>query len=419
MMRKLYNFVTSVASPVVRIHLARRREDGKESEERFSERFGYAGQKRKNGHYIWFHAASVGESLSILPLIDKISGYNILITTGTVSSAKLLSGGNYQHQFVPVDLKPCVERFLQYWQPSLAIFVESELWPHLIFETKKYCPLILANASISEKSLNNWMRFPGLKEFALDMLAQFSEILVQSRKDVERFKILGQMQVEYFGNIKMAAAPLSYSPQELDRLKNMSTGRKIVLAASTHHDEEEQLAEIYQNLKKEVDNLLFIIVPRHPSRGKKIAELLQAKGLNIALRSQDDEINPQIDIYLANTIGELGIFYRMTDIAFIGGSLIKHGGQNPLEAARLDTAIIIGPNVESFEEIIEDMEKAHAIIKVSNHGELQNKLKYMIADETIIHQYQQNAREFANMQNHMSDKLLKKINDYLEVEKSD
>ena len=381
---KLYRIVTFLASPFLNLYLQKRRAGGKEDPERMSERMGHPGFPRPEGPLVWIHAASVGESLSILPLIQRITDYNpdlkILLTTGTTSSAKVVETrlpANAFHQYTPIDSILAVRRFLKNWKPDLALWVESEFWPNLLNETAKQCPIVLINARISNTSFSKWKRY---KSIIHRLLQNFDLCMPQSREDSRRLKELGAPHIKDIGNLKYDAPALPSDSKKMSALLNMIEDRHMWMASSTHAGEEEIIADTHNKLKETYHDLLTILVPRHPKRGEEIAALLKEKGLTCALRSEDDEVTPTTDIYIANTIGELGIFYRLASIVFIGGSLIKHGGQNPLEAARLECAILAGPHMENFRDITREMEENTAIIRVKNKDELAEKVDIFIHD---------------------------------------
>lgn len=383
-MLKLYQILTCLASPVIDLYLQRRKAKGKEDPVRFPERLGYASRPRPTGKLVWVHGASVGESLSILPLLNALMQrypqHHFLMTTGTVSSAammeKRLPAGAF-HQYIPVDRLPAVKRFLEHWQPDVALWIESELWPNLVTQTAARCPLLLLNGRISEHSFRNWQRYPSLGKRVME---SFSLVLPQSKHDAVRFEALGAKQVRYLGNIKFDSPPLPADPQKLEALQSAIGQRPVWLTASTHAPEEDIAGHTHLALKKQYPDLLTLIVPRHPNRASDIAGSLRTMGLQVSTRSLDEPITATTDIYLADTMGELGIFYRLAPIVFIGGSLIPHGGQNPLEAARLNCAILYGPHMENFLEIKRELEEAQASLCVEGEQALAPALAGLLAN---------------------------------------
>jgi 3-deoxy-D-manno-octulosonic-acid transferase len=346
----LYRGLTASLAPAVRLYLKRRQRRGKEDGARLGERFGIASAGRPAGPLLWIHTASVGEATSVFALMQRLveerPGIAILATTGTVAAARLLDSrlpAGVIHQFVPVDLPHPVEHFLDHWQPDLAIWVESELWPNLVFATQcRAIPMLLVNARLSASSQARWRLLSGLIR---RMLQGFALCLAQDQTQAERFRRLGASEVASVGDLKAAAAPLAADPVALAELRRQIGARPLWLAASTHAGEEEIAAAAHRRLAEARRDLLTIIAPRHPVRGPAIAERLGAGGLRVARRVAGEAIGPETEIYLADTLGELGLFFRLAGIAFIGGSLVGKGGHNPFEAARLDCAILHGPDM--------------------------------------------------------------------------
>ncbi|HJU18030.1 MAG TPA: glycosyltransferase N-terminal domain-containing protein, partial [Stellaceae bacterium] len=349
LMPYLYRALTGLLTPLAPALLHWRARRGKEDSARIGERRGIAGRKRPEAPLVWVHAASVGEATAILELIERIlrerPGCEFLVTTGTVTSARLLAArlpAGARHQFVPLDLPLYVARFLDHWRPDLALWVESELWPNLVLATRaRGIPLILVNARLSARAYTRWRRHPGL---ITPMLGAYALCLAQSEEQAERFRRLGAGAVASLGDLKAAAPPLPVDPVALRRLSRQVAGRPLWLAASTHDGEEEIAAAVHRAVGSRHERLLTIIAPRHPARGDAIAAMLRGRGLRLARRSRDERIEADTDVYLADTMGELGLFYRLSEIAFIGGSLCARGGHNPFEAARLGCAVMFGPD---------------------------------------------------------------------------
>jgi len=385
---KLYRWLTTLIGPIIDLWLIYRRRKGKEDHKRFPERLGHPGFPRPKGSLVWFHAASVGEATSILPLIEHMikqySDVNILITTGTVTSAKMLKPRLPErviHQYVPIDKMVTVRRFLAHWHPNLALWVESELWPNLVIETQKSgCPMIQINARISANSVQKWQRYGN---FSHDVLGCFSLSLSQSKEDQERLELLGAPHVKCLGNLKFDAPALPADPKETGRLVTMIGDRPIWVASSTHPGEETIISNVHCALKENHDRLLTIIIPRHPERGEALQSEFRNKGLSVALRSMKQEIGQETDIYIADTIGELGIFFRLAGIVFIGGSLVEHGGQNPLEPARLECALITGPWHTNFMRIYKELKDAEAVRIVQNEKDLLSQVETLLTDHDI------------------------------------
>lgn len=410
----LYRIFTSIGFPLILLFLLYRKYIGKEHNSRFFERFACSKLARPEGKLLWFHAVSVGEVNSIIPLIVKIKAIrpelNILFTTSTLNSAQIVVlrlEGHVIHQFSPIDSWPVIKLFLYKWKPDLAIWVESEFWPNMIFETNKTCEIILVNARISHNSFLKWLKH---KEFCQAMLENFSLILPQSQKTEQYLKILGAKNVKYLGNIKYASPPLPSGDFALKSVQKMiSRGRRIFIAASTHDKEEQVICDVHQGLRKIFPDFLTIIVPRDPSRSKEIIQMIKEKGLSLAIRSQNEDITDVTDIYLADTIGELGIFYRLSDIAFIGGSLINKGGHNPLEAARLNCAVMFGPNTFNFTEVCEQLVNEHAAKYVKDANDMKEHLQKLFGNVNMLTEFQENAKRVAENNNEILDETIKII----------
>jgi 3-deoxy-D-manno-octulosonic-acid transferase len=343
----VYRRLTGLARPLIELHLAGRLGRGKEDGERLSERRGIASRPRPPGVLVWLHAASVGEAQSALVLVERLlaetAAPSVLVTTGTVTSAQLMAERLPEgalHQFVPVDRAPWVERFLDHWRPDLALWIESELWPNLVLLTaSKGIPMALVNARMSERSLKGWRRFPGLIG---PMLDAFPLVLAQSEADGERLQRLGARRVLSTGNLKFAARKLAVEESERKRLGAAVGERPRWLAANTHAGEERIALAVHRRLAR--PGLLTLIAPRHPERGASIAQLAETEGLRLRRRSQGEIPDASTDVYLLDTLGEMGLAYDLAPISFIGGSLAPKGGHNPLEAAQFVTAILIGPD---------------------------------------------------------------------------
>jgi 3-deoxy-D-manno-octulosonic-acid transferase len=381
----LYRALTAAAAPLVRRYLRARCRRGREDPARLGERFGRAGVARPPGPLVWLHAASVGEAASVLALIERILAerplLEVLLTTGTVAAARLAEArlpARARHQFVPVDLPGAVARFLDHWRPDLAIWVESELWPNLVLTTaRRGIPMLLANARLSAGSLARWRLLPGL---ARPILGAFALSLAQDEVQAERFRRLGARPVASVGDLKAAAAPLAADAEALAALRRAVGTRPLWLAASTHPGEEEIAAAAHALLAREHPGLLTIIVPRHPVRGPAIAQMLRARGLRTAQRSLGEAIDAATQICLADTLGELGLFFRLCGIALIGGSLAPHGGHNPFEAARLDCAILHGPDMANCAAMAAALDAAGAAVTVGDAASLAAAVSRLLAD---------------------------------------
>jgi 3-deoxy-D-manno-octulosonic-acid transferase len=318
-----------------------------------------------------------------MPLIERIRarGFNVLATTGTVTSAALaekrLPPGAV-HQFIPIDLPAFVTRFLDYWRPDLALFVESDLWPNLIVSAaEREVPIILVNGRMSERSFRRWRHFPRTIEA---LLTRFDLCLVRTTDDAERFGVLGAPRITTTGNLKLDAPALPFDPAKLTILASATQGRAIVAAASTHPGEESEIIDAHRRLRINFPDLLTIIAPRHPQRGPAIAELAVAARLRCTLRSRGELPGGDDDIYLFDTLGELGLAYQLAPIVFMGGSLVRHGGQNPIEAVKFGAAILHGPHVTNFTEIYDELDGCGGATFVTDVGTLTVRIAAWIKD---------------------------------------
>jgi 3-deoxy-D-manno-octulosonic-acid transferase len=380
---RVYQTLSAVAAPLTPALLKRRLKQGKEDPARIDERRGMTKDVRPQGPLVWIHGASVGEVLAAAGLIEKLRALNlrILVTSGTVTSADIVSKRfppDVIHQYVPYDSPRYVERFLDHWQPSLALFIESDLWPNLILSSAaRRLPMVLINGRMSHRSFPRWRRFSGTIEA---LLGSFEVCLAQSDTDAERFVALGSRNVVTTGNLKLDVQAPPADNARLERLMAVTRGRPVIVAASTHPGEEEILAEVHRELTGYFPGLLSVIVPRHPSRGEAVAALIAASGLHVTLRSHEDLPTATTDIYIADTMGELGLFYRLAPIVFMGGSLVEHGGQNPIEAIKLGAAIVHGPHVFNFTDVYNALDSAGGAKQVDSQEALVKQLGSWLAD---------------------------------------
>jgi len=381
-----YRALTALGAPLIALHLKRRLARGREHQARFAERMGRPSRPRPPGILVWVHAASVGEAQSALTLIARLLALrpdiHILVTTGTVTSAALMEDrlpAKCLHQFAPVDRRAWVRSFLRHWKPDLGIWVESELWPNLVAESAaRRMPMALVNARMSDRSFQNWKRARGLIRH---LLRAFDVYFGQTDDDARRFADLGARRVLSAGNLKAAAPPLPADTGELKRFRQALAGRFLWIAASTHPGEEEVVLDAHARLAARHPNLLTILAPRHPSRCDAVAALVGERGFGLALRSTGEEPGPDTGVYLINTIGELGLFYRLADIALIGGSLLGvHRGHNPVEAAQLDAAILHGPDMTNHAAIATALAEVGAAITVTDADSLAEAVAGLWAD---------------------------------------
>jgi 3-deoxy-D-manno-octulosonic-acid transferase len=382
---RAYQFASRAATPLAPRLLAERLNRGREHPARLAERRGEASLPRPSGPLIWVHGASVGEMLAAVPLIERLRArdFSVLVTSGTVTSAALAEQrlpAGVAHQFIPLDAPKFVNRFLDHWQPDMALFVESDLWPNLILTcSERKIPLILVNGRVSERSFGRWRLVP---RTIAALLSRFDLCLAQSSDNARRFSQLGAPRVSSTGNLKLDVPPPPADVATLNRFKALIGLREVVAAASTHPGEETAVIAAHRRLHAKVPTLLTVIAPRHPVRGASIAEIGKVAGLTVALRSRGELPKRDVDIYVADTVGELGLVYRIAPVVFMGGSLATHGGQNPIEAIRLGAAVLHGPCVWNFAEIYSTLDEVHGAELVVDEEALTSRLGAWLADPT-------------------------------------
>lgn len=415
----VYRAATRALYPLIAAYLAVRKVKGKEDLPRFGERMGYAAKPRPDGKLVWMHGASVGETLSMLPLIDRIQkqypDINILVTSGTVTSAQLMEKrltGKAFHQYVPIDCVAQATRFVDHWKPDLVLWLESEFWPNILSVVSgRNIPVVLLNGRVSDRSLKRWRKMP---RFSAQIQAMFAKTFGQTQEDADRLKALGAKDPLCVGNLKFAAAPLPVDADELRRMESQIGGRPCWTAGSTHAGEDAPIAEAHKKVKEKISDLLTVLAPRHPKRADEIEAVLKQAGLSVARRSRKEDITPETDVYLADTIGEMGLFYRLGRAAFVGGSLIEFGGQNIIEPARLGKAVLCGPYMMNFREIVARAKSAAALSVVDNAQGLADALAALLTDEKLLATKQENALEFAKAESNVLDRLMPLLAGYLE-----
>ena len=369
--RILINLIILISPLIIFFRIINKKED----KIRFKEKFCFFSKKRGNGKLVWFHGSSVGEIVSIIPLIEKLekkkSISKILITSSTLSSSKVLSKFKFKktiHQFFPVDSNMLTKKFLNYWKPSIAIFIDSEIWPNMIFNIKENnIPLLLLNARITKKSFNRWKNIP---TFSKSLFSKFNICLSQNKETCKYLKHLGAKKIKLFGNLKFSESNNEKNNNINNKLKKIFKFRKIWCAASTHNTEEKLSALAHKKLKKKYKDLITIIIPRHIQRTNDIINEAKNLNLNVQTRSLSNKINNNTDIYLVDTYGESKSFYRICKTVFLGGSLVNHGGQNPIEAARFGCKIIHGPYIQNFTEVYKLLKKNKISFKIKNIEQL-------------------------------------------------
>ncbi|MGO3934891.1 3-deoxy-D-manno-octulosonic acid transferase [Rhodopseudomonas pseudopalustris] len=381
---RVYQKLTAGFAPLATLLIKRRLKQGKEEAARVDERRGVAAHVRPHGPLVWIHGASVGEVLAAAGLIERLRALNlrILLTSGTVTSASVVEKRfppDIIHQFIPYDAPRFVARFLDHWQPSLALFIESDLWPNLILASAaRRLPMVLINGRMSQRSFPRWRRAAATIG---TLLGKFDICLAQSRMDAERFSALGSRNVITTGNLKMDVDPPPADPARLERLMAVTRGRPVIVAASTHPGEEEILLDVHRTLTGVFPTLLTVIVPRHPHRGEQIGGLVEAVGLQTALRSREQLPTAATAVYVADTMGELGLFYRLAPIVFMGGSLIEHGGQNPIEAVKLGASIVHGPHVSNFSDVYRALDDEGGAFTAGDVDALVRRFGQLLSDD--------------------------------------
>ena len=407
-----YRLATRLATPAAGPLLSLRLNHGKEDPMRLDERRGLAARARPEGPLVWLHGASVGEALSLLPLIERLTqiGFAALVTTGTVTSARLmerrLQAGAF-HQFAPLDAPGFMRRFFGYWRPDLGLIAESELWPNMIVEASAAgVPLAMVNARMSARSYARWTRAPA---FIGALLGRFETCLAQSPADAERLSTLGAGNVRVIGNLKYDAPAPPADRRELATLSGLASGRRIWVAASTHEGEERIAAQAHAQVAAEFSDALAIIAPRHPSRGAAIERELRSLGFTTALRSRGEAPTPQVQIYVCDTMGELGLFYRLAGVVFLGKSLTGQGGQNPIEPAKLASAVLHGPNVANFADVYEGLDRGGGAFETRDGAALAGALIALFSDPGRLRAMTRAAAEWIERQSGATDRALQAL----------
>ncbi|MGC8476276.1 MAG: 3-deoxy-D-manno-octulosonic acid transferase [Acetobacteraceae bacterium] len=388
--RLVWSTATTAASPLLRLLLWRRAGRGKEERGRLAERRGAGGGEGPVGRILWLHAASVGEAVSVLPVLAELlrqdGGVGVVLTTGTVTSARLVAGRiaaegwgeRVVHRFAPLDVPRWVARFLDHWRPVVAGFVESEIWPNrLVACQRRGIPVLVLNGRLSARSFARWRRVPGLARELLGTVA----VAAQSDADAARFRALGAGQVTMPGNLKLAAPALAADPAELGRLRALLAGRPVWVAASTHPGEEALVLAAHRALAPDWSGLVTIVAPRHPERGAEVAAAMTGAAVT---RRGAGEDPPPGGVWVADTLGELGLWYRLAPVVVVGRSLLPPGGgQNPYEPARLGCAVATGPLVANFEGPVADLRAAGALEVVADAAALARFVAAMLADPAV------------------------------------
>jgi 3-deoxy-D-manno-octulosonic-acid transferase len=383
-----YRTLTRGVSPFAPLLLYWRRRLGKEDPGRMRERLGFAGQSPGGKPVAWLHGASVGEGLALMPLVERLAerGFEVLVTTGTVTSASVIGRrlpAGAVHQYAPLDTPLFWRRFLDHWRPSLVLLAESELWPNMIdAAAARGTPIILVNARLSERSFRRWLKAP---RAIGDLLSRIDLCLAQTQEDAGRLVHLGAPRVQVAGNLKYDASAPPAPAGQLATISALIGSRPVWVAASTHEGEERIAMEVHRALAGRFP-LITIVAPRHPERGPAIAAMARAAGIETGLRSAGDEIGPRTTFYIADTVGEMGLFYRLASVVFLGKSLAAGGGQNPIEPAKLGCAILHGPQVANFAEVYRELDRAGGAMEVGDADTLARALAMLFSDSAHLRQ---------------------------------
>ena len=407
-----YNILTNLAIIISPLIILYRIFKGKEDIKRVGEKFCIYSQK-KNKKKIWIHAASVGELMSIVPIIRKLEKNKkikgILLSTSTTSSAKIftkLKLKKTSHIYFPLDNNYIVKKFIKYWQPELAIFIDSEIWPNMFSNLKlNNIPIIIMNARITERSFNKWQIFPN---FANQVFGKISLALPQNLETLKYLKLLKVKNIKIAGNLKYYGQK-NNQDHKAKSLRNKFRNFKVWCAASTHNDEEILIGKLHKRLKNREKKLITIIIPRHINRTYEIVDALNNLDLNCITHSSHQKLQKDTDIYLVDSYGESSMFYNLTNVSFVGGSIIKHGGQNPLEPARLGNYIINGPNVKNFKEIYTFLNNHKMASSISDILKMEN----LILKKLKIKSPNRNIKKIIKIGNDVLEKNLFHINNYL------
>ena len=377
----IYQLIISLLLIISPLIIFYRISKNKEDPKRFKEKFAIPSKKRVKGKLIWFHGASVGELLSIIPIIknyEKDKKINqILITSSTLSSSKIIKKFKFKktvHQFYPIDHFLFTNKFLKYWKPNLVVFIESEIWPYMYKRLQiMNIPLILLNARLTKKTFERWLKIKFISK------SIFNKITVAYPQNIETnifLKKLKTNKIKHIGNLKFIETGEIKQNNKINKLNKMFRDKKIWVASSTHNDEEKFCAKAHMELKRKIENLLTIIIPRHIHRIPKIIEEIKKLNLNYILHSQNLKNLKNVDIYLVDTFGETNKFHKMASSVFLGGSIIKRGGQNPLEAARHGAKILHGPNIDNFKDIYKMLKSFKVSTKINSSKKLSQSIVF-------------------------------------------
>jgi len=417
-----YKYFMLFFTPLIQWALIRRQKRGKEPISRLSERMGEPSREKPPGNLVWLHAASVGESQAALRLIqvllEKSPDLHVLVTSGTVTSAEMLEKSLPErafHQFYPVDHPKWTENFLKHWKPDLALWMESEIWPNMLVNMQKMgVKAVIINGRMSEKSYKHWKQ---MKKTASRLLRSFQLICAQTETHQTYFHDLGAKHVVVSGNIKYSALPLPMDKNELKTIQNVTSNRQIWVYASSHKGEEALVCRVHKALSDKIPGLLSIIVPRHPARRDEIAAICTEEGLTFTLRGEAKNPPQQkTEIYVADTMGELGLFYTLSEMACIGRSFSDDGGggHNPIEAAQLNCAVVYGPHVQFQQEIFDAMKSEHAAIQTLTEEALADTILWHFTNLDQMKAMQEKALKFARDRDQVLETVLGHLQPYLD-----
>lgn len=420
---KLYRGAMTALAPIAWQVVSRKLKRQAVPALRMQERLGHASIARPAGKLVWFHGASVGESLSVLTLVeallDRQPNLNILMTSGTATSAQVLAKRmpkGCQHQFAPLDATGPVDRFLDYWHPDAGIFVDSEIWPNMLVRARATgVRLALVNARLSRKSVEGWTKYPATSAFVLD---QFDLIVTQNRQNADYMREMGadEARVTSGVNLKSMAKPLPVDELELARLRGQIGDRPIWVAASTHKGEEETILAAHASLKQRIPDALLVLAPRHPERGDEVAQLIAMGSHSATRRSKGETPRADTDILLADTLGEMGLWYALSDIVFVGGSLRAIGGHNPFEVASAGGVVLSGSHVSNFAETYDAMQKIGAARLADSSEDIARAVQSYIDDPKTLEAATSAGHTFVTRYAHKLDEMVNLIMARLDLE---
>lgn len=414
---KLYKIISIFLFPIILICMIIRLIKNKENLASITQKFVLRSDKcPKNKLVIWFHAASVGEVNMAIPIIktiiDERADVHCLITTITLTSAKIFKSANIKnttHQFLPIDVTFFISRFLAHWNPKVAVFIESEIWPNLIDATTKKIPLLLYNARLSETSFNRWYRY---KDFTSSLLQRLSLIFTASNLDYERYNVFTKNNLKFIGHFKYSSPPLTYSSEYVQTTRTKLKNKNIFVVASTHKGEEEIIIKLHKEIKEKIPNIFTVIIPRHPKRIEEIISMAEKYKLRY-VTDIDNYNNHETELLLVSSFGVLGNYFEISDIVFIGGSLVNIGGHNIIEPAKQGCAIIVGPHTSNFKDIIDDFKIKKAIVVARDYDELKCELLKLFNDSSYKNQLIANSNNIIASQKNISKIAIDTIYNYM------